>query len=63
MRQQNRMKEYSQYKRPFPKSIQYPKVTIQPPNGRRLSLQRDAGLNSAAPAGESIPAGAIFPSI
>jgi 1-aminocyclopropane-1-carboxylate deaminase/D-cysteine desulfhydrase-like pyridoxal-dependent ACC family enzyme len=53
--------EYSPYKRPFPKSIRYPQVTRQPSNGRRLTVQRDAGLNSAAPAGGSTPAGAVFP--
>ena len=51
---------YSRYKRPFPKSIEYPQVTRQPSNDRRLALQRDAGLNSAVPAGGSLHASAIF---
>lgn len=42
-------------------AAQYPHVTRQPSNGGRLSLQRDAGLNSAAPVGGSTHAGAIFP--
>jgi hypothetical protein len=55
-----RTSAYRRYKRPFPKSIEYPQVPRQPSNVRRLSRQRDAGLNSAAPAGGSLRAGAIF---